>query len=62
MMIIMRRVYLDNDLILGKFLEPPESEVEPFKVFFIDSMEVWKDIIYDYRIYIGFACIIGGGS
>ena len=34
MMIIMRRVYLDNDLILGKFLEPPESEVEPFKVFY----------------------------
>ena len=33
MMIIMRRVYLDNDLILGKFLEPPESEVKPFKVF-----------------------------
>ena len=60
-MIIMRRVYLNNDLILGKFLEPPESEVKPFKVFFID-IQVWKDIIYDYRIYIGFACIIGGGS
>ena len=39
MMIIMRRVYLDNDLILGKFLEPPESEVKPFKVFL---STVWK--------------------